>query len=81
MKLPRDLSGEKLASLLRKFGYEITRQSGSHLRLTSTRKNREHHLTIPAHRQLRVGTLAQILTDAASYLEMNRDEFAQELFR
>ncbi len=81
MKLPRDLSGEKLASLLRKFGYEITRQSGSHLRLTSTRKNREHHLTIPAHRQLRVGTLAQILTEAASYLEMNRDEFAQELFR
>jgi len=81
LKLPRDLSGEKLASLLRKFGYEITRQSGSHLRLTSTRKNREHHLTIPAHRQLRVGTLAQILTEAASYLEMNRDEFAQELFR
>jgi predicted RNA binding protein YcfA (HicA-like mRNA interferase family) len=81
LKLPRDLSGEKLARLLSKFGYEITRQSGSHLRLTSTRKNREHHLTIPAHRQLSVGTLAQILTDAASYLEMNRDEFAQELFR
>jgi predicted RNA binding protein YcfA (HicA-like mRNA interferase family) len=81
LKLPRDLSGEKLARLLRKFGYEITRQSGSHFRLTSTRKNREHHLTIPAHRQLSVGTLAQILTDVASYLEMNRDEFAQELFR
>jgi len=34
MKLPRDISGNELAALLQKFGYKITRQSGSHLRLT-----------------------------------------------
>jgi hypothetical protein len=29
MKLPRDLSGLKLANLLRAVGYEVTRQTGS----------------------------------------------------
>ena len=80
MKLPRDLSGESLARLLRKYGYEVTRQSGSHLRLTSSRKGKEHHLTIPAHRELSIGTLAQILTDAASYLEIDREQLTNDLF-
>jgi predicted RNA binding protein YcfA (HicA-like mRNA interferase family) len=81
LKLPRDLSGEKLARLLRRFGDKITRQTGSHIRLTSAIKNREHHLTIPAHKQLRVGTLAQILTDAAAYLEITREQLAEDLFQ
>ncbi|WHZ27981.1 MAG: hypothetical protein OJF51_002779 [Nitrospira sp.] len=34
MRLPRDLSGRDLAQTLRKLGYSITRQAGSHLRLT-----------------------------------------------
>jgi predicted RNA binding protein YcfA (HicA-like mRNA interferase family) len=33
MKLPRDWAGEKLAKLLRRYGYEVTRQTGSHMRL------------------------------------------------
>ncbi len=33
MKLPRDLGGEELAKLLKKYGYEVTRQTGSHMRL------------------------------------------------
>ncbi len=48
MRLPRDVSGEDLASHLRKYDYEITRQTGSHLRLTTYRKG-EHHITIPFH--------------------------------
>ncbi|HLL16788.1 MAG TPA: type II toxin-antitoxin system HicA family toxin [Pyrinomonadaceae bacterium] len=46
MKLPRDVSGEGLAGSLRTFGYQVTRQTGSHLRLT-TAENGEHHVTIP----------------------------------
>ncbi len=80
MKLPRDLSGAELASLLSRHGYEITRQTGSHLRLTSTAKGSEHHITIPAHRSLRVGTLNGVLTDVASYLEMGKEELAESLF-
>jgi predicted RNA binding protein YcfA (HicA-like mRNA interferase family) len=57
LKLPRDLSGVELAKLLRKFGYEITRQSGSHMRVTSRHKGVEHHVTIPAHSELKVGNV------------------------
>ena len=80
MRLPRDISGQELASLLRRYGYEITRQTGNHLRLTSTKKGTAHHLTIPAHKQLRVGTLSAILAEIVSYLEIERDALAEELF-
>ncbi|MCD6349098.1 MAG: type II toxin-antitoxin system HicA family toxin [Candidatus Korarchaeota archaeon] len=33
MKLPRDLDGEELAKLLKKFGYRLVRRTGSHMRL------------------------------------------------
>jgi predicted RNA binding protein YcfA (HicA-like mRNA interferase family) len=65
---------------LRRFGYDITRQTGSHIRVTSNFKGREHHVTIPAHKQLKVGTLAEILTDVASYLDLAREKLVQELF-
>jgi predicted RNA binding protein YcfA (HicA-like mRNA interferase family) len=80
LKLPRDLAGEELAHLLARYGYRITRQAGSHLRLTSTLRGTEHHLTIPQHKALKVGTLSGILKDAASYLEMDWQEVVRELF-
>jgi len=80
LKLPRDISGAEFASLLRRYGYEVTRQTGSHLRLTSSAKSREHHVTIPAHRALRVGTLSGILADVASYLSIDKETLAEEIF-
>ena len=59
MKLPRDLSGAALAKALQKFGYQITRQKGSHPRLT-THRHGEHHVTVPNHDPLKIGTLAAI---------------------
>ena len=50
MKLPRDLGGEDMAAILSKYGYQVTRQAGSHMRLTSTFKGAEHHITIPRHK-------------------------------
>lgn len=73
MKLPRDLSGDELARLLRKLGYEPTRQSGSHMRLT-TRENGEHHITIPRHESLRIGTLNHILRDVGEHFSWSRDQ-------
>lgn len=35
MRLPRDISGDDLARRLRVFGYQATRQTGSHMRLTT----------------------------------------------
>lgn len=80
MKLPRDLSGAELAAALRRYGYQITRQTGSHLRLTSNAKGTEHHITVPRHQHLRVGTLSAILNDVASYLETARETLVRDLF-
>ena len=80
MRLPRDLSCAALASLLRRHGYEISRQTGSHARLTSNARGSEHHITIPLHRVLKVGTLSGILANVASYVEISKDQLAADLF-
>ncbi len=80
MKLPRDMGGEELAALLGRYGYKITRQTGSHMRLTSKSKGFEHHLTIPQHKPLRVGTLSSIVDEIAAYLEIERQELVKEIF-
>lgn len=66
MKIPRDLNGVDLARGLADYGYVVTRQSGSHMRLSRQDGDQQQHLTIPAHKPLRVGTLRQILKDVAN---------------
>ncbi len=79
MKLPRDLSGEELVRLLEKFGYQVTRQTGSHVRLSKFGET-EHHLTIPQHKQLKLGTLNNILTDLASAWGISKSELLARLW-
>jgi len=79
MKLPRDISGPELARVLKKLGYQITRQNGSHLRLT-TNDHGQHHVTIPNHDPIKVGTLSGILGDVAGHFEISRDDLIQRLF-
>lgn len=78
MKLPRDLSGGDLIRLLAKLGYTVTRQTGSHLRLT-TQRGGEHHVTIPNHDPLRIGTLASILAAIAAHYGIDRDALMKQL--
>ena len=73
MRIPRDWGGEELANRLAKFGYRVTRQTGSHLRLSHLDKP-VHHLTIPRHKALRVGTFNNIINDIAEHLKMNKEE-------
>jgi len=80
LRLPRDLSGHELIRLLRRFGYEPTRQLGSHIRLQSTFRGYAHYLTVPDHKTLRLGTLSSILSDVADYLNLERSKLEQELF-
>ena len=61
-------------------GYEVSRQTGSHLRLTSTARGAEHHITIPRHDVLKVGTLNAILAEVGAYLELSRGELLEQLF-
>jgi predicted RNA binding protein YcfA (HicA-like mRNA interferase family) len=79
MRLPRDLTGDQLARLLRVLGYDVTRQVGSHMRLTTT-QNGEHHITIPRHNPLRIGTLSSILADVAAHFGLTRDALLEQLF-
>jgi predicted RNA binding protein YcfA (HicA-like mRNA interferase family) len=80
MKLPRDISGDELAKALRKLGYVATRQTGSHLRLT-TSESGEHHVTIPRHDPIKIGTLAGILQDVAVHFDVSREQLLTRLFR
>jgi predicted RNA binding protein YcfA (HicA-like mRNA interferase family) len=79
VKLPRDLSGQDLVKALARFGYQVIRQTGSHIRLT-TQQNGEHHITIPVHDPLKIGTLNSILRDVGEHFGLSRDELLQELF-
>jgi predicted RNA binding protein YcfA (HicA-like mRNA interferase family) len=62
-KLPV-ISGEDLIHVLRKFGYEIARQKGSHVRLRNEADPRRLPVTVPRHKELARGTLKSILADA-----------------
>lgn len=78
MKLPRDCSGAALAKALRKLGYAIVRQDGSHIRLSTTQLG-EHHVTVPAHSDLKVGLLNAILKDVAAHHRISLEDLLGEL--
>ncbi len=80
-RLPRSLSGAELIRKLGKYDYKATRQTGSHVRLTRTTDEGSHHVTVPTHHSLRVGTLGSILSDVANHLGRDKDEVVGELFR
>ncbi len=79
MKLPREINGEELAKLLKKYGYEVTRQTGSHMRLTTALQG-EHHITIPAHKYLKIGTFNSILNDIAIHFKIDKGDLIKKLF-
>lgn len=79
MRLPRDLSGQQLARALELLGYRVTRQTGSHMRLTTV-DHGEHHITIPQHYPLRVGTAAAILADVGAHFGLTKNDLIERLF-
>jgi predicted RNA binding protein YcfA (HicA-like mRNA interferase family) len=79
MRIPRDISSTQLIKLLKKWGYEKTRQKGSHIRLTTFLEG-EHHITIPDHNPIRLGTLSSILIEIAGHFKKTKDEIANEIF-
>lgn len=79
MKLPRDVAGAELATALARVGHRVSRQTGSPIRLT-TDVPTQHHITIPAHDPLKLGTLAAILGDVAAHQEISRDALLERLF-
>jgi predicted RNA binding protein YcfA (HicA-like mRNA interferase family) len=69
-----------MAKKLERFGYRSVRQTGSHMRLTAQIAGKEHHITIPAHNPLKLGTLRSILRSIAQQTGLSVDDVAVRLF-
>ena len=52
---------------------------GSHIPLTADAP-KQHHITIPNHDPIRLGTLSNIVADVAAHLGLPRDEALERLF-
>ena len=71
MKPPRDVSGAETVKALRRLGFTVTNQEGSHIRMTKG----EVRVTIPNHNPILVKTLQSILRQAG----VSREDFHNAL--
>jgi len=62
-KVP-SLSCEKVISALKRDGWVVVRQRGSHIRLQKHTRDEVLKLTVPAHRPIKRSTLSHILKQA-----------------
>lgn len=65
MKLPGDVSGRQAVGVLRKHGFLVVRQVGSHVRM----KRRTVSITVPQHPSIAPKTLQSILRQAGISVE------------
>ncbi len=81
MRLPRDLSGtEVVRRLARHYGYCVTRSRGSHMTATLTAGGDQHQVTVPRHRDARIGTLDASSIDVAAFLGLPKQDVRDPLF-
>lgn len=78
MRLPRDVDPEHLVRALSVLGYVPTRQTGSHIRVT-TQTGGEHHEVVPNHKPIKIGTLQSILSSIAGHHGISADELLRML--
>ena len=78
-KIPRDIPAKKLLKVLSKYGYETTRQTGSHIRVYITTTEGVKGVTVPNHDPIKLGTLMSIINEAASQLNIDREEIIDQL--
>jgi predicted RNA binding protein YcfA (HicA-like mRNA interferase family) len=65
----RRLSGAELLRIFRGFGFTIHSQRGSHIKLRRTHTDgTPQTLTIPAHSEIKLGTLREIYTQASRFI-------------
>ena len=79
MKIPRNISGKELVKVLKIYGYEVVRQNGSHISVT-TQKNGQHHLAIPNHDPIKIGTLNGIVNRIAIHFRIDKQHVFEKLF-
>ncbi|OIN89958.1 hypothetical protein COW80_04625 [Candidatus Beckwithbacteria bacterium CG22_combo_CG10-13_8_21_14_all_01_47_9] len=55
-KLPQ-VSGKQVIKALKKIGFEVISQKGSHIKIRRESNGKADTVTVPNHRQIRKGTL------------------------
>jgi hypothetical protein len=79
MKMPRDLSGRSLADgLCRYWDYRQVHQAGSHI-ILETESPQHQRISVPAHAELRVGTLNSLLKLVAEHKGVSRDKILNSI--
>lgn len=78
-KTPRDVSGKALIKVLSKYGYEVVRQTGSHIRLSIALNEGVKNITIPNHDPIKLGTLMAIINDVSEQLKISREDIINKL--
>jgi predicted RNA binding protein YcfA (HicA-like mRNA interferase family) len=79
MKLPRDLSGERLVKhLCKHWEYQKVHQVGSHI-VIQTGQPTSHRIAVPAHSPLRIGTLNAILAAVATHKAVAKEEILKDI--
>ena len=68
MKVP-SLNYEKVINALRRDGWVVVRQKGSHIRLQKHIEDKTLKLIVPAHRPIKRSTLSHIIKQANLTLE------------
>jgi predicted RNA binding protein YcfA (HicA-like mRNA interferase family) len=72
MKTP-SLNYEQVIAALRRDGWVVVRQRGSHIRLQKHTRTETLKLTVPAHRPIKRSTLSHILKQARMSVEELND--------
>ena len=75
LKLPKLSGAEIIKILVKKFGFEVIRQKGSHVILRKFSDGRKIVTLVPLHKEVKIGTLLGILELA----KISREEFLNKL--
>jgi len=73
MNLLAGISGKEAIKKLQTLGYKVIRQKGSHVRLVHSKSDIFKPLTIPVHKELKMGLLNQLIKD----INLTIDEFLE----
>jgi len=79
MKVPRDVDASELITLLKRHGYSAIRQTGSHIRLSKIINSKEHAITVPNHKPIKIGVIQNIAKDVCSANGLEINAFYQQL--
>lgn len=77
-KLPQ-ISGSRVVGLLKKLGYTVVHQRGSHVQLRKMTPMGVHRITVPVHPGMAKGTLSDILARVGRMTGIARDDLPGRL--